>query len=242
MSHTTETLKAAYRLHSVPGIPFSIFATRVRNLGWSPERAGSVPHTPRSDTVSHYQHLYKRIEAPLVGFDTFCSRLRKNKDPLEAAMTPLFESGVLRKVYDQHPNPAVPYRRFYNRVQFNCWEVDKALTTALVKTSTQKNRKMPTFLGQWYQTNKGRSQVSWKQFASRVRRLGWDKERALITPPVGSPQSSLRSFYNTHQSPAVVYGTFYNRVNMWKWDKDKAISTPAHADTSTTSASKRPQP
>ena len=241
MPQTIQALKTAYQIHNTKDLPFNIFAIRVRNLGWSPERAGSVPHTPRSDTIAHYKHLYKRIEAPLVGFDTFCSRLRKNKDPLEAAMTPLFETGVLRKVYDQHPSPAVPYRRFYNRVQFNCWDVDKAITTALVKTSTQKNRKMPTFLGQWYQTNKDRSQTSWKQFAYRVKQLGWDKERALTTPLARNPQSSLRRFYDDHPRPAVVYGTFYNRVDMWKWDKDKAISTPVCSGRSVVPVSKRPQ-
>lgn len=240
MRHTAKTLKTAYTLHNPQGVPFTIFATRVRNLGWTPERAGAVPHTPHSDSVSQSKLLYARIETPSVGFDTFCSRLRSNKDASEAALTPVAEAGVLRQYYDLYPTPAVSYRRFYSRVQFNNWDKEKAISTPLLKKSTQAKRKVPTFLGQWYHSNKERSKATWKQFSYRVKVLGWDKEKALTLQYDRVLKSALRTFYDGYPNPTVSYGTFYNRVNMWKWVKETAISTPLRGLLTTIPANQRP--
>lgn len=235
MTHTAETLKAAYLIHNTKDVPFNIFASRVRNLGWILVRAGSTVYTPRSARLTKSKQLYEGIETPSVGFDTFCSRLRHHKDPEEAAKQPLFQPGELRTYFDQHPKPAVDYRTFYFRVRHNKWSREKAIETVLEKTAPKAPRQRSTFLARWFDSNKHRATVDWDKFSTRVKKLGWDKEKALTQDTTANEPLKLREFYSSYPNPKVVYTTFYNRVNIWKWSKEEAISTPpkSHLDSVT---------
>ena len=222
-------LAASYEKHNTAGVPLSIFLKRVKDLKWSVKEAGSTPYTPRQGTLTHhYKRLYDRIESPLVGFDVFVRRMRSGKTPQEAAMGTGAPSSSLRLFYHQHPNPAVSYRMFFNRTVSLCWNKEKAITEPAV-ASRQKTLAMvrsTKYLASWYNKNKEHAAVPWSCFSQRVYKLGWGKDRALVTPSTFESISPIRQFYQNHPTPLVSYGTFHSRVYRHGWSMLEAALTP----------------
>lgn len=66
--------------------------------------------------------------------------------------------------------------------------------------------------------------VNRKTLSHRVRNSGWDKRRAIETPP---RQFIDRKYYAAlAESNGIKRSTFQNRVNTFGWDMEKAATTP----------------
>ena len=63
--------------------------------------------------------------------------------------------------------------------------------------------------------------------SKRIRSSGWDKERALTTPPQKRRPRSIRSkWVDVAEKNGIPKATFYWRVNTAGWDEERAATTP----------------
>ncbi|APA04072.1 hypothetical protein [Bacillus velezensis] len=63
--------------------------------------------------------------------------------------------------------------------------------------------------------------------SKRIRSSGWDKERALTTPPQKRRSRSIRSkWVDVAEKNGLPKATFYWRVNTAGWDEERAATTP----------------
>lgn len=75
--------------------------------------------------------------------------------------------------------------------------------------------------------------ASYRVFQIRVRRFGWDPQKAMTVPDskgfvqIKDNVLTLREIYNSADSPKVKYPTFYSRVMRSNWDIETALNTPA---------------
>lgn len=229
MSHTTAELKSIYPNVNTANVPLNIFLLRVMQTNWDVMRAGSTPYQPRKGTlVDTFKTQYEAIEHPKVGFDVFCRRMRAGYDLDDAAKLPKQEPGELHRYYKAHQDPKVTYNVFFNRVTSRGWDKEEAITTPskYVPRATAPVRKNRTFLHIWYTNQKHRAAVGWKTFKNRIE-LGWERERALLTPLTTEARCKFRQFYNTYPNPKVCYATFRKRVESLHWHPLEAISQPS---------------
>ena len=59
---------------------------------------------------------------------------------------------------------------------------------------------------------------------NRIRKCGWDKERAINTPT--QKRTDYSEWYRIAESNGISKGTFRSRVNKCKWDIERAATEP----------------
>lgn len=234
---------AAYKLHNKARIPFSVFSHRVDRLDWDFERAGSETYVPKSPADRRLYAIHKGFTDP-VHFEMFRRRVKREGMPLyEAAFTPPNRRQELYDAYLDYPNALVPYRVFYIRVHEYGWDYTKAALTPSRGIGGRKPAPHDgSFYGIWYHENRARAAVGYKIFIMRVKKMGWDKEKALTTLPPEENTLGLKERFDLYpHKNKVCYTTFYARMTRLGWDFEKAISTPKRWATDPRPRSQRPQ-
>jgi hypothetical protein len=129
-----------------------------------------------------------------------------------------YTSEELHRFYDNHPNPAVSYTRFCQRMKTKGWSIDRAITSQVRHNPSRTLECM-----QFYEkTPEKDRKVSYDRFYGRVV-SGWDFKRALLTPLMGDTQECHR-YYNEYKGPKVEFSVFYARAIRQGWSWERAIS------------------
>lgn len=158
------------------GIYSDLFMRRVRNQGWSPEKAAITP--PRQE--KHFGWL-KKAERNGITQSTFYSRInRSGWTPEKAATEPLQKN-------QPRPNDkwvrlakanGISKETYYERIGRMGWTPEKAATTEL------KGNRPDSHLVKFAEENG----IHRRTYTSRVDDCFWDPEEAATTPPMTSKE------------------------------------------------------
>ena len=156
-------------------------------------------------------------------------------------MAKLLENGryyafISNEQREQAEKNGIDYVNLLNRVHQLGWDVERAISTPIMKRPTRGEQ-----YGQEILDNLEKNNIKYHTFISRIR-LGWDKLEASTTPIMSGKERGARytrkceekgykgGLKKEHFEIAKANGiskiTVYNRVSGLKWSIERAITEP----------------
>jgi hypothetical protein len=133
---------------------------------------------------------------------------------------------LMNEDYDKAKKIGIGYQHAYKRFYEYGWSKEDAISVPVGARKTYKRQKAFDKAKEEAEEKGLKVAVDRNTFWDRVKKLGWDKMKAISTPLQKAGRNA--KLYKILEKNGISYNTYRIRVSNYHWSKERAMTEPIH--------------